>query len=49
MTLREQTLFSEHLDPYAYVYSIPFAPLAAESPQTPPEKVPLKEFVQERS
>ena len=48
MTLREQTLFSYHFDPYSHVFSIPFTLFAAESPQTSPEMVLLGELVQER-
>ena len=48
MTLREQTLFSQHLAPYACVYLIYFASFAAEFPQTSPDMVLLGEIVPER-
>ena len=45
MTLREETLFSQHPGPYAHVCSIIFALLSAESPHTSPEVVLLGELV----
>ena len=45
----EQTLFSQYLDPQAYVHSIFGAPLAAELRQTSLEMVLHGNLVQNRS